>query len=122
MKDDIRIAVGALALALLILASAYTSWAARSIDASAEVPQEQQISIEGQACQDCHKQVTGDLVHSLEESKHAANGVDCFTCHDATNKPGRTDVLDHRGVKIVAAPTFQDCLECHAHEIPRRTR
>lgn len=121
MKDETKVAMGALALTLLIVLSVYSSHAAGSAGAVL-VPTPAPLSKEGQVCLDCHAKVTADVVHLMEDSKHIASGVDCFTCHDATDKPNRSDAIEHYGFKIIPLLTIQDCQGCHAHEIPQRLR
>jgi hypothetical protein len=117
MKEDVRVALGALLLTLLIVLSAYSSWNARSISASEETPTPHLSSV-GRVCYDCHLQVTADVVHRLQDGKHIQNGVDCISCHDATGKDDRPDVQDHYGYRIITLVTLQDCEGCHAREIP----
>jgi len=74
------------------------------------------VSKEGQACLDCHKTATAGVVRDWEDSKHAAKGTDCFTCHGATGKGDRADVVNHNGYKIVVLVTPKDCQACHNKE------
>ncbi len=119
MKDETKLAVGALALMLLIVLSAYSSRVASSTNLVPE-PTPAPISKRWQVCIDCHQKVTADVVHIMEDSKHIANGIDCFGCHDATDKPNRSDAIEHYGFKIIPLLAIQDCQACHAHEIPQR--
>ncbi len=120
MRDEIKVAVAAMALMLLIVLSTYASWANAS---SSVVPEPTplptpQISQQAQVCINCHQKANADLVHNWEDSKHIAFGVDCFTCHDATNKGNRADIRDHYGFRIITQVTVSDCQDCHGREIP----
>lgn len=132
MSENVKIGIGALVLTLLIVLNTLTSGAVGPMGAlpvadSAGIPPALQatvvptaaapkISKEGQACVDCHKNVTTGIVHDWQDSKHMANGVDCYTCHGAANKTGRTDAKDHYTFKVVALVTPKDCQGCHARE------
>ena len=67
------------------------------------------VSKEGQTCLDCHKTATAGVVTDWLDSKHATKGTDCFTCHGATGKGDRPDIIDHNGFKIVVLVTPKDC-------------
>jgi hypothetical protein len=41
----------------------------------------QQTQMQGQACVDCHKQVTPNIVSDWQLSKHSQNDVGCPSCH-----------------------------------------
>ena len=74
------------------------------------------VSKEGQACLDCHKTATAGVVQDWTASKHATKGTDCWTCHGATGKGDRPDIVDHNGYKIVVLVTPKDCQTCHPNE------
>ncbi len=121
MKDEIKVAVAAMALMLLIVLSTYASWANASssvVPPTATPLATPQISQQAQVCINCHQQANAALVHNWEDSKHIAFGVDCFTCHDAKNKGNRADIRDHYGFKIITQVTVSDCQDCHGREIP----
>ncbi|MBI2910030.1 MAG: cytochrome C552 [Chloroflexi bacterium] len=84
---------------------------------SATVPKTEKaapvVSKEGQPCLDCHKTAAPGAVKDWQDSKHAAKGVDCNSCHGASGKD-RPDVKDHNGFKIVVLVTPKDCQTCHA--------
>jgi hydroxylamine dehydrogenase len=72
--------------------------------------------LEAQACLGCHKSQMPGITKDWQDSKHAANGVDCWSCHRAANKPDRADAFYHNGYRIVTLVTPQDCAACHSNE------
>jgi hypothetical protein len=67
-------------------------------------------SAEGQACVDCHRQVTPNIVSDWEISIHSRNEIDCATCH-GTGHSSKDDVAK---VKTVTPDT---CAECHPERV-----
>ncbi len=120
MRDDIKVALAAVALLLLIVLSTYASWANAS---SSTIPEPTpaptpQVSAQAQVCLNCHTSANADLVHNWEDSKHIVFGVDCLSCHDASNKGDRPDIIEHYGARIITRVNVGDCEECHRREIP----
>lgn len=77
------------------------------------------VSKEGQACIGCHQSISPSFVKEWRTSKHAAKGVDCYTCHRADkNDP---DAMDHNGFTIAILVTPKDCARCHANEVKEMT-
>lgn len=77
------------------------------------------VSQEAQQCVDCHEQAdkTPNVVAAWRESEHAAQAVDCLSCHkvqegdfDRFQCPGST-------VAIASHPTPKDCQECHEQQV-----
>jgi hydroxylamine dehydrogenase len=77
------------------------------------------ISKEGQACVDCHKDLSPSFVKEWQISSHARNGVDCYSCHKATN--GDPDAMEHNGYTIAILVTPKDCGRCHEKEVAEMT-
>ena len=125
MRDDIKVAVAAVALLLLIVWSAYAARgdaAATQAGPEASAPSTPQVSAQAQACLACHQQTDATLVHNWEDSKHLVFGVDCLSCHAASNKGDRPDIQEHYGVKIITQVSVSDCQDCHTREIPGNGR
>ncbi len=120
MRDDIKIAVAAVALLLLIILSTYASLgrAAGQTEPEATTAPTPEISAQAKMCLSCHAQADATLVHNWEDSKHIVFGVDCFSCHDASNKGDRPDIREHYGVRINTQVNVSDCQDCHTREIP----
>ena len=57
--------------------------AATLIGVTAGEAQSKKISEQGQACVDCHKELSPSFVKEWDISTHAKNGIDCFSCHKA---------------------------------------
>ncbi len=66
------------------------------------------------SCMTCHKQTTPGLYAQWAGSRHAANDVDCLTCHAADD--GDTDGFEHYGAHIATLVTPKDCGQCHEKE------
>jgi hydroxylamine dehydrogenase len=77
------------------------------------------ISKEGQACIDCHESQSPSFVRDWKESRHAAKGVDCYTCHQA--EPTDADAKKHYGFTIAVLVTPKDCGKCHSREVKEMT-
>jgi hydroxylamine dehydrogenase len=73
------------------------------------------VSKEGQACIECHESQSPSFVKDWKESRHAAKGVDCYTCHKA--EPTDVDAKKHYGYTIAVLVTPKDCGKCHAREV-----
>lgn len=68
-----------------------------------------------QACIDCHKKVTPNIVIDWQVSKHSQNGVECSACHG--DKHMSAD--DVAGVLI---PTPETCGQCHQDQVAQYKR
>jgi hydroxylamine dehydrogenase len=77
------------------------------------------ISKEGQACIECHEAQSPSFVKDWKESRHAAMGVDCYSCHRA--EPADIDAMKHYGFTIAVLVTPKDCGKCHATEVAEMT-
>src|ERR1700676_1700068 len=56
-------------------------------------------SVESQACIRCHREQAAPLVvQQWEASKHAASGIGCYECHQATKD--RPDFFEHYNYRI----------------------
>jgi hypothetical protein len=77
------------------------------------------ISKEGQACVDCHQELSPSFVREWQISSHARNGVDCYSCHKAGK--GDPDAMEHNGYTIAILVTPKDCGQCHEREVAEMT-
>jgi hypothetical protein len=75
----------------------------------------QKVSAEGQQCLDCHTNTTPVIVEQWATSKHAKEGVDCYSCHKAN--AGDPATFDHYGQKIAVIVTPKYCARCHTTEV-----
>ncbi len=64
----------------------------------------------GQACVDCHKKVTPNIVSDWQLSKHSKSGIDCSVCHGDQHKSAE----DFAKAQI---PTPETCATCHAARV-----
>ncbi len=77
------------------------------------------ISKEGQACIGCHESQSPAFVKEWKGSKHAAKGVDCYTCHKA--EKGDPDAMEHNGFTVAILVTPKDCAQCHPRQVKEMT-
>ncbi len=77
------------------------------------------VSKEGEACIACHESQSPSFVKDWKESRHAAKGVDCYTCHKA--EPTDVDAKQHYGFTIAVLVTPKDCGKCHPKEVKEFT-
>jgi hypothetical protein len=78
--------------------------------ASAEEGEEGKKGDTGALCVKCHRAVSPGVVADWQASKHAANSVDCATCHGE----------DHRSAATAAKakmPTPETCAPCHEERV-----
>jgi hydroxylamine dehydrogenase len=75
----------------------------------------QQVSEEGKECLACHESTTTGIVEQWRSSRHAAAGVDCYSCHKANPQDPAT--FDHYGQKIAVIVTPNYCARCHEPEV-----
>ena len=73
------------------------------------------ISKEGMVCIGCHEAQSPSFVQEWRISKHAVEGVDCFTCHKAEKSD--PDAMEHNGFTIAVLVTPKDCGRCHKKEV-----
>jgi hypothetical protein len=72
-------------------------------------------SDESRACASCHsKTATPVVVEQWRDSRHAAAGVGCYECHQATKDD--PDAFTHNGFTISVLVTPKDCTQCHDEE------
>jgi hydroxylamine dehydrogenase len=64
----------------------------------------------GQACVECHKQTSPNIVSDWQLSRHAAMDVDCVTCHGDAH----TTKDDAGKAKL---PTPDTCAQCHEQQV-----
>jgi len=64
----------------------------------------------GDACVDCHKQATSNIVSDWQASKHSAVGVDCSVCHGDKHQSAQD-------VAKAAIPTPETCAPCHKDRV-----
>jgi hypothetical protein len=72
------------------------------------------ISEAGKACIACHSSSTPGVVEQWQSSAHAKQGVDCYSCHQASPKDPAT--FEHYGYKIAVIVTPNYCARCHPVE------
>ncbi|HEX9021013.1 MAG TPA: multiheme c-type cytochrome [Nitrospirota bacterium] len=77
------------------------------------------VSKEGQACIGCHEKQSPAFVDEWKISKHAAKGVDCYTCHKADKAD--PDAMDHYGYTVAILVTPKDCSRCHPQQVAEMT-
>ena len=70
-------------------------------------------------CVDCHTRQSAALVMEWQHSRHAANGVGCYDCHQAASD--EPDAWQHHGVWVATLVTPKDCGACHADETSQFT-
>ena len=71
---------------------------------------------QNKGCVDCHQKNTPGVLQQFHDSKHSGKGVQCLDCH--TQVAGQQAMVkDHHGVAIVAAPTPNNCAQCHKAEV-----
>ncbi len=64
----------------------------------------------GQACMDCHKKITPNIVSDWQLSKHGKMGIGCAICHGEHHKSAE----DATKAQI---PTPDTCATCHAARV-----
>jgi len=78
------------------------------------------VSAKSQDCLTCHGDVTPGAVEQWKASLHAAKGVGCYECHQAS--AGDADAFDHNGELIATVVTPRDCGRCHEKVVSEFTR
>jgi hydroxylamine dehydrogenase len=105
--------VGGLAIvALILIVSAGSGWAAKKMEVN--------LSKQGRACVGCHEAQSPSFVQEWRLSKHAAKGVDCYSCHKAEKTD--PDAMEHNGFTIAILVTPKDCGKCHAQQEKEMTQ
>ena len=75
------------------------------------VKPEAMLSKESRACVTCHEKKTPGLVAQWRGSRHAAQGIGCWECHNADAKePG---AFAHEGSTVLTVVTPGACANCH---------
>src|SRR5688572_2103180 len=75
-----------------------------------EPPKRKEGAAAGGVCVKCHKAVSPGVVADWQASKHAANDVDCATCHgDEHKSPTNADKA--------RIPTPETCAQCHEERV-----
>jgi hypothetical protein len=77
------------------------------------------VSKEGKACIACHEAQSPSFVSEWRISKHAAKGVDCYSCHKAEKTD--PDAMDHNGFAVSILVTPKDCSRCHPRQVKEMT-
>ena len=94
-------------LAILgVMLVAVPGWAASKVNFK--------LSKEGKVCVSCHEAQSPSFVQEWKLSKHAAKGIDCYSCHKAEKSD--PDAMDHNGFTIAILVTPKDCGRCHASQ------
>ncbi len=101
-----KFATGLALAALTLMVLAAPGWAAKKA--------EFKLSKEGKACVGCHEAQSPSFVQEWKISKHAAMGVDCYSCHKAEKTD--PDAMEHNGFTIAILVTPKDCGRCHAQQ------
>jgi len=61
-------------------------------------------------CAECHRRETEAMVVEFEQSRHAAEGINCLDCHRPVAGQAK---MDHRGFEIAVHLTAANCATCH---------
>lgn len=70
-------------------------------------------------CAQCHRELTGAVVHEFEMSRHAQVGVNCLDCH----RPAEGQkALEHNGFELAEGLTSKNCARCHAQQYEQYAR
>jgi hypothetical protein len=69
------------------------------------------LSDESRPCVTCHDAKTPGIVAQWRKSKHGAQGISCWECHNADAK--NAAAFKHEGATIVTAVTPAACEPCH---------
>jgi len=69
------------------------------------------LSDESKPCVTCHDAKTPGIVAQWRKSKHGAQGISCWECHNAEAKDPAA--FKHEGATIVTAVTPAACAPCH---------
>lgn len=67
-----------------------------------------------EACIACHQSYSPALVMQWQDSRHAAAGVGCLSCHKVD--PADPRAGNHNGFTVSAIVTPKDCSRCHQRE------
>jgi hypothetical protein len=120
-KTELRVVLFLLCLGIAASAApAPTATAEKApAKAAAKTAAKTPVSPAGQTCVACHEAISPAFVQEWRHSKHAAKGVDCFTCHQ--REAGAVDAMDHNGYRISVLVTPKDCGRCHAQEVKEMT-
>ena len=103
-----RVAISLVLLLCCSVANAQSKAAASKVSPA-------KVSVEGQACLDCHSTSTPGIVQQWRESSHAKKNVDCYSCHKANeNDPATFEHYGHR-IAVIVTPNY--CGRCHAKEL-----
>ncbi len=78
------------------------------------------FSKETRACLACHKALNPGITKPWVESRHAANGIGCYECHQAEKSDA--DALNHKGFTVSVIVSPKDCSKCHPQEVEEMTR
>lgn len=73
------------------------------------------FSKETAECASCHAKENPGITQQWGQSRHYANKVGCFECHQA--QPGDPTAFDHRGTTISRLVTPKTCAQCHKQQV-----
>jgi hypothetical protein len=105
----------AAALAALLAAAAVAALAVPRAAAEGEGTEAGKKEGAASACVKCHRAVSPGVVADWQASKHAANSVDCATCHGEEHRsPSNADKA--------AIPTPETCAGCHEERVEQFKR
>ena len=109
-RFGIRLAAVSLAVSAIALLAAAPPAKKKAPPASA-APETGPLSDESKPCVTCHTQKTPGIVAQWRASKHGAQGISCWECHNAEAKDPAA--FKHEGATIVTAVTPAACEPCH---------
>jgi hydroxylamine dehydrogenase len=96
-------------VSIVLLSAAFLALPAAAADPAK--PKAASVSAKSKACVECHRQKTPSITSQWKGSRHAAEGVGCWECHNADAKdPG---AFSHEGATIVTVVTPAACAPCH---------
>jgi hypothetical protein len=101
-----RVLRGVLILGGLLASVSAAAWSVAGADV--------QVSAAGKECLACHESTTPGIVEQWRQSRHAGQGVDCYSCHQANAADPAT--FNHYGHKIAVIVTPKYCARCHTQE------
>jgi hydroxylamine dehydrogenase len=79
--------------------------------AKSRAPETGPLSDESKPCVACHTLKTPGIVAQWRDSKHGAQGIACWECHNAEAKD--QGAFKHEGAIIVTAVSPKACAPCH---------
>lgn len=71
---------------------------------------------ENAQCVECHQDKSPGILDQYHNSKHSQRGVKCLDCHKPLEGQ-ESMTTTHYDVQMVAAPTPNNCAQCHDQEV-----